>query len=207
MKKRKYTLKQRATQQQQTRERIVDAAMALHEELGPAETTISAVAERAGVQRLTVYRHFPSEREMFGACSSKWLGLNPPPDTSKIQSAGPAERTRAVLLALYRYYQDTEKMWASVYRDLEKVPALSEPMAGFEGYLSAIRKELLADWAPCKSRQLRATLGHALRFSTWQSLAGQGLGRAAMADLVCAWVRAAAGGQLTAVGRSETTTP
>ncbi len=188
MKKRKYTLKQRAAQQQQTRERIVDAAMALHEELGPAETTISAISERAGVQRLTVYRHFPSDREMFGACSSKWFGLHPPPDVSRIEGGEPAERTRAVLLALYRYYQDTQQMWASLYRDMEKVPALGEPMAGFEGYLEAVRKELLADWAPCNSRQLQATLGHALRFSTWQSLAEQGLSRTAMAELVCAWI-------------------
>ena len=193
MKKRKYTLQQRAAQQQQTRERIVDAAMALHEELGPAETTISAIAERAGVQRLTVYRHFPSDREMFEACSSKWFGLHPPPDMSRIEGGEPAERTRAVLLALYRYYQDTQQMWASLYRDMEKVPALGEPMAAFEGYLEAVRKKLLADWAPCKSRQLQATLGHALRFSTWQSLAKQGLSSTAMAELVCAWVCAGAG--------------
>jgi hypothetical protein len=97
------------------------------------------------------------------------------------------------LLALYRYYHDTQQMWASVYRDMEKVPALAEPMAGFEGYLEAVRKELLADWAPCNSTQLRATLGHAVRFSTWQSLAEQGLGRTAMAELVCAWVCAGVG--------------
>lgn len=193
MTKRKYTLKQRAAQQQQTRERIVDAAMALHEELGPAQTTVSAIAERAGVQRLTVYRHFPGEREMFAACSSKWFGLHPPPDMSRIAAGEPAERTRAVLLELYCYYEDTRQMWASVYRDMEKVPALDEPMAGFEGYLEAVRKDLLADWAPRSSRQLRATLRHALRFSTWQSLAEQGLSHRAMAGLVCAWVCAAAG--------------
>ena len=192
MANRKYTLKQRAAQQQQTRERIVDAAMALHEELGPAETTISALANRAGVQRLTVYRHFPSDRELFGACTSKWLGLHPPPDVSKIESEDPAQRTRAVLLALYRYYRNTEKMWTAAYRDMDKVPALDEAMASFESYLAAVRKELLADWAPRESKRVRATLGHALRFSTWRSLAKQRLSGTAMADLVCAWVRAAA---------------
>lgn len=192
MAKRKYKLKQRAAQQQQTRERIVDAAMTLHEELGPAETTISALADRAGVQRLTVYRHFPSDRELFGACTSKWLAQHPPPDVSKIESEEPALHTRAMLFALYRYYRDTQKMWTAAYRDVEKVPALEEAMAGFEDYLAAVRKELLADWAPCESKQLRATLAHALRFSTWRSLAKQRLGHRAMAELVCAWVRAAA---------------
>lgn len=193
MKKRKYTLKHRAEQQRQTRERIVDAVMALHEEVGPADTTISAVAERAGVQRLTVYRHFPTEGDLLGACSAKWLSLNPPPDVSSIEHGAPEERTRAALLALYRYYRDTAGMWDSVYRDRAKLPVLDDIMAGFEDYLTAVRDDLLSVWAPRKSRQLRATLGHALRFSTWQSLAGQGLGVTAAAELVSAWVSAAAG--------------
>lgn len=191
MAKRKYTLKERAAQQQQTRERIVDAAMALHEQLGPADTTISAIAERAGVQRLTVYRHFPSDELLFGACSSKYLGLHPPPDVSQIQAGAPEQHVRAVLLALYRYYRETEKMWTSVYRDLEKVPALTEVMAGFDAYLAVVAKAMLSGW-PRKSRRLTATLSHAVRFSTWQSLAAQGLGDKAMAELVCAWASAAA---------------
>lgn len=193
MSKRKYTLKRRAARKRETRERIVDAAMELHEELGPAATTISALAERAGVQRLTVYRHFPSEREIFGACTSKWLRLHPPPDLSHVKAEEPLERTRAALLAFYRYYGKTEKMWAAAYRDLEKVPDLTESMADFDRHLAAVGEELLADWAPKHSKQLRATLGHALRFSTWQSLAGEKLSSKAMADLVCTWVSAAAG--------------
>lgn len=192
MGKRKYTLKQRAAQQRRTRERIVDAAMELHEELGPAETTISALAERAGVQRLTVYRHFPGEDEVLEACTSKWLSLHPPPDLSHIEGETPLERTRAMLLAFYRYYRTTEKMWTAAYRDLDRVPALAEPMAGFDRHLATVRKALLADWAPRDPKRLRATLGHALRFSTWQSLAGEKLGSTAMADLVCTWISAAA---------------
>jgi AcrR family transcriptional regulator len=192
MKKRTYQLKRRATQQQATRERIVDAAMALHEEIGPAKTNVSTLAERAGVQRLTVYRHFSSEQEILRACSTKWFGLNPPPAISIIETGDPPKRTRAMLLALYTYYQGTAPMWTSLYRDMGKVPALNEPMAKFEGYLSGVKKELLAEWMPSKSRQLRATVGHGLRFSTWQSLAEQRLGRAAMADLVCEWIRVAA---------------
>jgi AcrR family transcriptional regulator len=192
MKKRQYKLKRRATQQQETRERIVDAAIALHEEIGPAATTISVLAERAGVQRLTVYRHFPNEQEILRACSSKWFGLNPPPDVSQIERGKPTERTRAILLALYKYYESTAQMWTSLYRDVGKVDALNEPMVGFEGYLAAAKKELLAGWANNRSRRLQATAAHALGFSTWQSLTEQGLSRTAMADLVCSWMRAAA---------------
>lgn len=192
MTKRKYRLGQRAARQQETRERIVDAAMALHEELGPAATTISALADRAGVQRLTVYRHFPSETEILRACSSKWLGRHPPPDVSKIKGGRPLERTRAILRALYDYYSQTQSMWGSLYPDLGKVDALDEPMARFDEYLTALAASVLAEWAPCKSKRLRATVAHSLRFSTWQSLDAQGLGRTAMAELVGSWVQAAA---------------
>lgn len=192
MKRRKYTLRQRAEQQRETRERIVDAAMQLHEEMGPARTTISALAERAGVQRLTVYRHFPDERDILRACSSKWFGLNPPPDVSALPAGEPIEQTRAMLAALYAYYQKTQNMWTSLYRDLDLTPALAEPMAQFEAYLSAVKKALLSDWKSPSSRELRATLGHALSFSTWRSLSQQGMGRKAMTDLVCEWVLATA---------------
>jgi AcrR family transcriptional regulator len=193
MEKRKYTLKRRAEQQRETRERIVDAAMALHEELGPAETTISAVADRADVQRLTVYRHFANDRELFGACTSKWLNDHPPPDAPAAAPGGePAKSTHATLLAVYRYYRNTERMWTVVYRDLAKVPAMAEPMAAFERHLDGIGKRLLSAWSPRRSKRLIATLRHALRFATWQSLADQGLDDTAIADLVGDWVRAAA---------------
>jgi AcrR family transcriptional regulator len=192
MKKRKYQQNQRALQQQETRERIVDAAVALHEEIGPVATTISALADRAGVQRLTVYRHFPSDEALFGACSSKWFGQHPPPDTSAIASGEPRQRTRDVLLALYRYYEGTQKMWMSVYRDAARAPAVADALGGFEQYLASVQTQLLADWSPRRAKPLRVTLAHALRFSTWQSLTRQGLGSPAIADLVSSWVRAAA---------------
>lgn len=193
MKKRPYRLKRRAAQQQETRERIVDAAMALHEEIGPAATTISALAERAGVQRLTVYRHFAGEQEILEACSTKWMDRHPPPDISKLAPGGTAERTRSILLALYDYYQETQGMWHSLYRDLGQVVALDEPMRQFHHYLEDVGKALLSVYAPRRSQRLRATVDHALRFSTWESLSEQRLSPRAMAALVCAWIRAAAG--------------
>lgn len=195
---RKYKLRQRAEKQEETRERIVDAAIALHEELGPAATTISALADRAGVQRLTVYRHFPDERAILQACSSKWLALNPPPDPAEAGAArgeekDPAARTRALLLALYAYYERTDGMWRSLYRDLGTVAALDAPMARFADYLDAFGREIVSAWSPARSKRLRATAGHAVQFSTWQSLNDQRVARTAMADLVTAWVAAAAG--------------
>jgi len=192
MKKGRYRLKQRAAQQQETRERIVDAAVALHEEIGPAATTISALAERAGVQRLTVYRHFASEREILQACSAKWMGRHPPPDVSGLPPGEPAERVRSILLALYDYYRDTQAMWRSLYRDLGQVDALDEPMRQFDDYLAAVGEALSSAFAPRRSQRLRATMGHAVRFSTWQSLNDQGLGTRAMAALVGGWIRASA---------------
>jgi len=192
MSKRKYQLKKRAERQQQTRARIVEATVALHQELGPKATTISAVAERAGVQRLTVYRHFPTERDLLAACSSSFVTSHPPPDPGAITTRGAVERTRAVLFALYGYYTDTADMWASVYRDKDQMAAVAEALRGFEGYLEAAKADLLAEWAPRRSRRLRASLGHSLRFSTWQSLAGEGLAAREMAELVATWLEAAA---------------
>src|ERR687887_388726 len=78
--KRKYELKARAERQRRTRERIVQATMELHEEVGPAKTTVAEIARRAGVQRLTVYNHFPQEIELFAACQAHWMELHPLPD-------------------------------------------------------------------------------------------------------------------------------
>jgi AcrR family transcriptional regulator len=191
MRKRKYTMKRRAERQSETRARIVEATMALHEELGAGRTTVSAIAERAGVQRLTVYRHFPDDSALLQACTSRWLELNPPPDPAGWQDAGdPPTRTRRAIGALCAYYRSTEEMWRKAYRDVDEVPALAVQMRGFEECLDGIRADLVASWTPAPTRRARlhAILGHALRFSTWHSLALEGLEDGAMADLLAAWV-------------------
>src|ERR671929_225345 len=100
---RKYELKRRAEQQAETRRRIVEAIVALHREVGPARTTIKAITERAGVERLTVYRHFADETAMFQACSAHFAAeVVPPPDPAEWEGVGDrAERLRAALLAFY----------------------------------------------------------------------------------------------------------
>lgn len=191
MKRRKYTQSRRADKQQQTRLKIVEAAMALHEEVGPSETTVKALAERAGVQRLTVYRHFPDDASLLQACSTQWFALHPPPDLSDWESLDDAvARSHAALLAMYRYYRGTERMWQRAYRDVERVDALQGPMDRFEGHLDQVRDDLLAAWkAKAKDRsRLSLTLRHALRFSTWRSLKNEGLSDKRIADLVISWL-------------------
>src|SRR5579862_8516134 len=125
--KRPYRMKVRAELEEQTRRRITESTVALHEELGPARTSISAIAERAGVRRSTVYRHFPDERALFAACSSHFRAANPPPDPSRWREIGdPALRTRAALGELYAFYGRTEPMYTSLLRDEPVVPVIRE---------------------------------------------------------------------------------
>jgi AcrR family transcriptional regulator len=191
MKKRRYTQKQRAAQRQATRDKIVEAAMFLHEELGPANTSIKAVAERAGVQRLTVYRHFPDDASLFQACTAHWLSRHPPPALqawAKVEQAD--ERTRQALLAIYRYYRRTRRMWRRAYQDLDRVPALAKPMASVESYLDRVRDDLVEVWRPDKRtrKAMRASLRHALRFSTWRSLESDKLSDKLKVELVMNWI-------------------
>ena len=196
---RKYELKQRAERQAETRQRIVEAMVALHREVGPARTTISAIAERAGVERLTVYRHFADETAMFQACSAHFATEVAPPEPAGWEGvAEPAERLRAALLAFYDYYRRAEDVLAHVHRDVPELPALAAVMAPWDAFVGAVRDGLLEGWAapgpaPDRTRaRLAAAVGHALRFDTWRSLArGEGLDDAGAADLMVDLARAA----------------
>jgi AcrR family transcriptional regulator len=192
--KRAYKLRKRADQQDLTRSRIVAATMALHEELGPRNTTISAIAQRAGVQRLTVYRHFPDEATLFRACTSTWLEQNPPPAPSPALEGETAEQTaRRLLLALYRYYRQTRTMWSVSYRDVGEVTALRKPMAQFEAYLNSYRDAVLGAWKVARGQRgaLKASATLATRLSTWSTLADEGLTDRAIAALAVRWLEAA----------------
>lgn len=195
MEKRSYRLKKRARQQEETRRRIVEATAALHAELGPSATTISAVAERAGVQRLTVYRHFPDEAGLFAACAGHTAAQHPPPDPALWREIeDPAERSGAALRALYAYYATREQALAHVLMDAERIPALHDALAPMRGYMEGVAQALAGGWsvAPGAERRFRAALAHALEFWTWRSLAGQGLEAEEAAHLMTRFVSTAA---------------
>lgn len=170
---RTYRKAARAESEAATRQRIVESAVALHLERGPVQTSINAVAERAGVNRVTVYRHFPDDRSLFEACSAHARQLYPPPDVSQWRGIErPLQRMESGLVELYAYFRRTEGGWANVLRDAELSSVVKE-MAEQKrlGYLRDARDALLAGWSAADQRQLQALLTLATDFRTWQTLA------------------------------------
>jgi AcrR family transcriptional regulator len=194
--KRTYTMRRRAQMEEATRLAITESAVELHGTLGPARTSVSAVAERAGVRRSTVYRHFPDEAALFGACSAHWMASNPPPDIGRWRAiADPAERLRVGLEEMYAYYRQGEGMLDNLLRDAAVVPVVAELLGGFRELL-AVAAEILIAGRGVRGharRRTAAAIGHALEFSTWRSLVDrQGLGDARAVELMTRLVAAAA---------------
>jgi AcrR family transcriptional regulator len=190
--KRPYRKKRRAELEEETKRRITESAVELHGTVGPAHTSMSAVAERAGVRRSTLYRHFPDEAALFEACSSHWNAANPPPDIEAWAAIGdPDERLRSALEELYGYYRRTEPMMNNLIRDEATNENVRRHFAAFHGYMDAARDLLMAgrrERGGSRGR-VRAAIGHALAFTTWRSLVReQGLGNAQAVDLMCALV-------------------
>jgi AcrR family transcriptional regulator len=183
----------RDSRRERTRQTIVEATIELHETVGTARTTISAIAEKAGVQRLTVYRHFPDERALFSACTGHWRAANPPPDpASWTQVADPEERLRAALSEVYAYHRRTEPMMANVVRDAQVHPITREMAEPYYRHWERMRYVLATGWGVEDERLalLLAALAHALDFQTWRSLARQqGLNDEQTAELMVGMVR------------------
>jgi AcrR family transcriptional regulator len=171
---RPYRQKVRAERQEETRQRIIEAAVGLHLERGPAQTSINAIAERAGVNRVTVYRHFPDARTLLEACSAHARRVNPPPDLGRWRRIDdPRQRTEVALTQLYDYFRRTEAGWSNILRDAELVPLVKEMAEKRRlAYLREARDVLLAAWPrrPARRPLLRAVLGLAVDFRTWQTL-------------------------------------
>ncbi|MEX2542725.1 MAG: helix-turn-helix domain-containing protein [Trueperaceae bacterium] len=198
MGKRTYRLEKRARDQQETRRRIVEATVELHREVGPAATTVSAIADRAGVQRLTVYRHFPGDHDLLRACSARVAADNPAPDPAEWAGiSDPRARLETALTAVYRFYRSGEATLSHVLRDAERMPQLAEVMAPMGAYLEAVEGMLLEPWEAASERndggerRLRTAVRHALSFDTWRSFKGQGLLDAETVELMCRFVAAA----------------
>jgi AcrR family transcriptional regulator len=189
VKKRKYEMKKRAELQRETRRRIVEATVELHRTQGPANTTISEIAQRAGVNRLTVYNHFPDITDLLRACSRHWTERHPAPDpTPWTQIRDPQERLRTALTQLYSFYARTEPMRANVLRDAQTMPELAGLLEGtVVPYLEALRELLAEGWGVRDEgrRRLLAALKLAIDFHTWRTLErGSGLSREEAVELI-----------------------
>jgi AcrR family transcriptional regulator len=164
---RKYELKQRAERVEETRRQIVEATSRLHLERGPAATSIAEIARRAGVQRRTVYNHFPDDASLYAACSAHWRELHPAPD--------PAGWTdlRQGLRELYAWYRETEPMTANVLRDAELIPSLRRVIEpGLGAYMEVVRTALTRGFG--RSRSVAAAVSLVTDFHGWRTLAPLG---------------------------------
>jgi len=194
--KRRYRKRRRAELEEQTRRRITEAAVDLHGSVGPARTTMSAVADRAGVQRATLYRHFPDEEALFQACSSHWAVQHPPPDFSRwAEIEDPDKRLRTGLRELYDWYARNEQMLENVRRDGALVPAMQAPRKVMIARFRAVA-DALVEGRPergANRKRVRAAAGHASAFETWRSLVReQGLSNRQAVELMSRLVAGAA---------------
>jgi AcrR family transcriptional regulator len=190
---RKYELKKRAERQEQTRLRIVEAAIALHTEIGPAQTTISAIAEHAGVQRHTVYRHFPDERDLVMACSGLHLSRHPLPDPEALLDLDdPEDRVRRAVELLYAYYAQNERLMANLLRDVVD-DELTQFVVGVRVVPVMQRlHEVVTEAFRARGRRrarLAGAVAVALDFHTWQTLTRAGLDERAKIETATAMTR------------------
>jgi AcrR family transcriptional regulator len=192
--KRKYELKQRAERLAETRRRITEATVELHRTVGPAATHINEVARRAGVQRMTVYNHFPNDTALLTACSAHWRALHPTPDLAAWRAVeDPGARLRLGLRQLYGWYRETEPMTANVLRDAQVLPALRAILeGGLLRYLDQARQVLTEPLGARGRRRPRidAAARAAIDLHTWRALAP--LGDAEAADLAAGLIELAA---------------
>ena len=207
MKRGKYELKKRAERQEETRLRIARAALELHESVGPSLTTRSAIAQRAGVTRPTVYSHFPDDLSLGKACSSLDLSENPLPDPGRWEEISePEERLRSALTDLYSYFRRREQLWANVLRDQELLYSNDDPealeadaeiMGPILSHWDRMKETIASGWGPSEGipRVLLGAVGFALDFQTWRAMVRtQGMSEEQAIELMVGMVRCMAEG-------------
>lgn len=190
---RSYRMGKRRESIDRTRRRIIEAAVELHGSVGPAETTFSAVAALAGVQRSTVYRHFPDEEALFEACTSHWLARHPfphPDDWAAVTD--PVARLGFALGDLYRHYEQNAAILANSLRDIEVMPAFVGEL--MRAQMEAVHDALMEPWPVEADRnRLAVAIAHGIDFRTSRSLADAGLRPEAAATLMTEMISAVAG--------------
>ena len=166
---RPYELKRRAERQDETRQRIVDATIGLHQSIGAAQTTISEIAKRAGVGRVTVYRHFPDEESLFRACSGHYFATHPFPDVERwCALEEPLERLCVALGECYAWYRENEAMIGMALAEARE----RDIMAPYHAYWDHAAETLAAAWGRRGRRraELEAAIAVALSFDTYRTL-------------------------------------
>ena len=185
-------MQRRASQVDDTRRRITEAAVRLHTSVGPSETSFAAVADEAGVTRLTLYRHFSSRDELFAACMSHWRAQHPPPDVDAWRSERSFERRlRRAVDELYGWYAKNSDDLYPLYRD-----AAFTPDATHRARRENIERMTDVIIGPpadsTRAHRVRAAVGHVLGYWTWQSLAvDEACPHAEAVELAVRFVRAA----------------
>jgi AcrR family transcriptional regulator len=186
-------MKRRAERQKETRRRITEAAVELHQTVGPARTTVSAIAEKAGVQRHTYYAHFPELKDLYQACMGHYLERNPLPDPSPwAEIPDPEVRMRRALSEVYAYYSRTAQMMSNVLRDAPSDPIAQENMVSFYRYWEAMRDTIAGAFEAGGERHeaLLGAIALALDFGTWSTLVRQqGLDQDRAVELMVGMVR------------------
>lgn len=183
--RRPYRMRKRRQDVDETRRRIIEATVELHATLGPAHATFSAVAEKAGVQRSTVYRHFPDEQALFGACTSHWLADHPWPRAQDWTAVtDPVDRLNHGLREIYGYYERNESMLFNSYRDFELMPSFVGEFMNAQ--VQSLHAALMEGWDadPATRERLSAAIALALDFRAWQSLTAAGLTSGSSASLM-----------------------
>jgi AcrR family transcriptional regulator len=174
---RPYRMTRRLGAVEETRSRIAAAAFELHATVGPAQTTISAVAERAGVQRHTVYHHFPDLTTLFRACVDHGIRVTRMPEAEPwLAIADPAARLRAGLTELYAYYRVNARLLGNIYRDMPMFADVGGTEQ-FDERVAGMYSALADGWSVADDVRpnLMAAVGHAMAFDTWKSLTQGGL--------------------------------
>ena len=187
---RRYSTVRRAAMAQETRQRIVDAALALHAERGILGTKPAQIAARAEVALTTFYKHFPALGSLVRACTTRGRELIPAPDSAIVSALPPvpAVRIERMTRTLFEYYEAREP-WLYVGRTEERlVPELQPVLQAQRAVRDAFVHAALEGTGA--SREAVAVATALVDFWAWRTLRREvGLSQEQASNAVIATVR------------------
>ncbi len=187
---RAYTLSRRALSQQETRERILEATVALHAQKGSIATSYAEIAQRADVAVPTVYKHFPDRGALLAGCTAHASKDAPALGPQVLEGVdGAPARLRALFDAAYRRHEYLEP-WMR-WREDRIDPDLAAIFAPMGAAMRSLIEAAIASGKrspPKAAVALATTLGE---YSAWESLVrGNGLTTSEAAELAAETVAA-----------------